>query len=144
MHEFPHRYLAAATGRPATSIETSSPGLANIEANTPPEFDGPGGLWSPETMLTGAVANCLILTWRSIASFNSVEWLDIKVAAVGVLDRVERVTRFTEFQLKVTLTVPAGSEAEKVEKLMHKAEAACLVTNSLNAEINLELELLYS
>ena len=95
-------------------------------------------------MLTGAVANCLILTWRSIASFNSVEWLDIKVAAVGVLDRVERVTRFTQFQLKVTLTVPAGSEAEKVEKLMQKAEAACLVTNSLNAEINLELELLYS
>ncbi|MCE1175116.1 MAG: OsmC family protein [Propionibacteriales bacterium] len=141
MHEFPHRYLASAVGGPSATISTTSPDLPELAANTPPEFDGPPGFWSPETMLTGAVANCLILTWRSVAAHNGFEWTSISVDAVGVLDRVERVTRFTRFDLTVRLTVPAGTDAERADKLMRKAESVCLVTNSLNAEIFLELEL---
>ncbi len=141
MHEFPHRYLASAIGAPNDIIATTSPGLPDLAANTPPEFDGPPGFWSPETMLTGAVANCLILTWRSVAAHNRLEWSAMTVDAVGVLDRVERVTRFTEFQLAVRLTVPEGTDAERTEKLMHKAESVCLITNSLNATIVLDLKL---
>jgi organic hydroperoxide reductase OsmC/OhrA len=142
MHEFPHRYLASAAGGPQDTIATTSPGLPELVANTPPEFDGPPGFWSPETMLTGAVANCLILTWRSVAAHNGFEWSAISVDVVGVLDRVERVTRFTRFDLAVRLTVPAGTDAERADKLMHKAESVCLATNSLTAEIALQLELI--
>lgn len=142
MHEFPHRYHASALGGPEATVATTSPGLPELIANTPPEFDGPPGFWSPETMLTGAVTNCLILTWRSVAAHSGFEWSAISVDAVGVLDRVERVTRFTRFDLTVRLTVPAGTDAERADRLMHKAESVCLITNSLTAEIALQLELI--
>lgn len=141
MDEFPHRYVASAVGGPEDTIATTSPGLPGLVANTPPEFGGTPGFWSPETMLTGAVANCLILTWRSVAAHNRLDWSTISVDAVGVLDRVERVTRFTRFEVTVRLTVPAGTDLERADRLMHKAESACLVTNSLNAETVLHLEL---
>lgn len=106
---------------------------------TTPEFGGPEGYWSPETMLLAAVANCFILTWRSIADYNKIEWTDLKVEASGVLDRVDRVTRFTKIHQDVQLLLPPGVDRERIEQLLHKTEAACLVTNSLNSELSLAI-----
>ncbi|MGB3955254.1 MAG: OsmC family protein [Brooklawnia sp.] len=142
MEKFPHRYQASAAGRPDGDPATiSSPGLPDLEGHSPPEFDGPAGYWSPETMLVGAVVSCLVATWRSVAGVNKFEWTDLDVSAEGVLDRIDRVTRFTKVDMTAKLTLPAGADRDRAEKLMHKAEAACLVSNSLNAEITLEVEL---
>lgn len=138
MHPFPHSYQVSAIGESTEAITISAAGLPDLEVDSPPEFDGPGDLWSPETMLVGAVANCFILTWRSFAAHNNLPWADMKVDVTGVLDRVERVTRFTRLELKVQVAVPAGTDLEKTDRLLHRAEAGCLITNSMNAEINLE------
>ena len=37
--------------------------------------------------------------------------------------------------------LPAGADHEKAAKLMQKIEAACLVSNSLSAEITLDVEM---
>jgi organic hydroperoxide reductase OsmC/OhrA len=37
-------------------------------ASFPVDFGGLAGYWSPETMLTGAGGNCLILTFRALAA----------------------------------------------------------------------------
>lgn len=140
MQPFPHRYFASSVGESSDSTTISSPGLDDIETHTTPEFDGPEGHWSPETMLVAAVANCFILTWRSVANHNKVEWHDMQVDAEGVLDRVDRVTRFTEIHLKVRVIVPAGTDHAQIEKLLEKAEGACLVSNSLNSKITMQTE----
>jgi uncharacterized OsmC-like protein len=62
---------------------------------------------------------------------------------VGVLNRVERVTRFTEFQIKVMLRLPNGSDWQKANRIAEKSVAVCLVTNSLNADKTLEVDLEY-
>ena len=41
-------------------------------------------------------------------------------------------TRFTEFHLKATLHLPAGSNEAKARKILDKANSNCLITNSLN------------
>jgi uncharacterized OsmC-like protein len=48
--------------------------------------------------------------------------------------------------MKVTakLTVPAGTSADKAQRLMEKSEAACLVTRSLLAETHLDAEVVVS
>lgn len=141
MQPLPHRYLATAVGEPTDPTVISSPGLVDLETHTTPEFDGPAGYWSPETMLVAAVANCFILTWRSVAAHNKFEWIDLKVDAEGVLDRIDRVTRFTRVDMKAHLVLPRGADHAKAEKLLHRSEAACLVTSSLNAEVTLAVEL---
>ena len=51
MDPFPHRYVVSSSARPQDEIVLTSPGIPSLTTVTPPEFDGPGGLWSPETLL---------------------------------------------------------------------------------------------
>jgi organic hydroperoxide reductase OsmC/OhrA len=131
MQDYPHRYKAAAQGSTEGVIDTGSPGLESIPAMPPPEFDGPGDKWSPETMLVGAVANCYILTFRAVARNSNFDWNSLTVEVDGVLDRVERQTRFIEFHIDVTLHLPSGADAQKAHRLCERSEKACLVTGSL-------------
>ena len=66
------------------------------------------------------------------------EWLGISCAVDAVLDRVEKVTRFTDFHQTVVLEVPAGADEAKAKKLIEKAEHVCLVTNSLTGTTHLD------
>jgi len=49
MHPFPHIYHAAATAEASGPVAVTSGELPRLETAAPPEFDGPGGVWSPET-----------------------------------------------------------------------------------------------
>lgn len=138
MQNFPHHYVVTADSAATGTVMVASPNLPNWPTDAPAEFDGPGDVWSPETMLVGAVANCYILTFRAIARASKFEWKQIACKAVGVLDRVERVTQFTEMHLTVTLATPAGADVEKAQRLLEKAEQGCLITNSLKGKVKLE------
>jgi len=135
MHSFPHLYTVSAQGQSEGVVTVSSAGLPDLTTTAPPEFDGPSGYWSPETLLTSAVADCFILTFRSVAKASNLPFEDVQCSVVGVLDRVERVTKFTEMQLTVTLKLPAGGDAEKAQRALEKSEHACLITNSLSAKV---------
>ena len=143
MQEYPHLYVATAEGSADGVIDTGSPGLESIAAMPPAEFDGPGDKWSPETMLVASVANCFILTFRAVARASRFDWDSLDVKVTGVLNRVERVTRFTEFQIKVTLRLPQGADWHKAHRIAEKSEAVCLVTNSLNGDKVLEIDIEY-
>lgn len=134
MHAFPHRYFVDAAAAPEGVVIVSSPGLADIESAPPPEFDGPEGYWSPETLLVSAVSDCFILTFRGVAKANKLAWTSIQVETEGILDRVDRVTSFTQFNVKATLHVPTGTDEEKAHRLLEKAKQGCLITNSFKAE----------
>ncbi len=140
MHSFPHHYLVDAAAGPEGIVKVTSPGLAEIESTAPPQFDGPEGYWSPETLLVSSASDCLILTFRGVAKANKYEWTSIKVETEGILDRVERVSYFTEFRIKATLQVPAGSDEEKGHRLLEKAKQGCLITNSFKGETILTTE----
>ena len=141
MQEYPHRYVATAQGGTEGIIDTGSPGLENIPVMPPAEFGGPGDKWSPETMLVASVANCFILTFRAVARASKFEWNSLNCEVVGILNRVERVTRFTEFQIKVTLRLPADADWHKAHRLAEHSEGVCLITNSLNGDKVLEIDI---
>jgi len=138
MHPYPHSYKVEATAEESDAVVVTSPGLSSLTSMPPKEFDGPGDLWSPETLLVAAMADCYILTFRAIARASHLPWLRIDCQSDGILDRVDNVTRFTRFDIQATLTVPAGTDVNKAERILEKAEAVCLVSSSLNAEKHLE------
>jgi uncharacterized OsmC-like protein len=137
MQDYPHHYIVSADAPSEGVINVSSKGLETLPSQAPAEFGGPGDLWSPETFLVAAVADCFILTFRAVARGSRFEWNSVKCEVDGVLDRVDRVTRFVEINLRVTLHVPEGSDQHKAERLVEKSDHVCLVTNSLNAEMRL-------
>ena len=78
MHPFPHRYVVSAEASPRGDIALSGGGLTPLATDAPAEFDGPGNLWSPETLLVGAVAGLIVTvmgTFASNAVIRSNGWL---------------------------------------------------------------------
>lgn len=141
MQGFPHHYLASAAGKSEGNVVVSGRGLPDLDTQSPPEFGGPEGIWSPETMLSAAVANCFVLTFRAIARASKFEWNSLECDVEGVLDRVERTSLFTHFNIKAVLHVPADTRETLAERLLMKAEELCLVTASLKSEISLTTEI---
>jgi organic hydroperoxide reductase OsmC/OhrA len=131
LHPYPHVYRVSAAGTPAGSVTVSSPQLPDIETAPPPEFDGPGGVWSPENLLCAAIADCFILTFRGISRATRMEWLTLTCRVEGTLERVEAVAQFTRYTTFATLHVPPGTDVAKARSLLERAEHSCLVSSSL-------------
>jgi peroxiredoxin-like protein len=138
MQSFPHRYQTRAAAVPAGDVRLDSPGLEGKLIAAPAEFDGPGNRWSPETLLSGAVASCFVLTFRAMARASKLEWNDLVCEVEAKLDRVDGVTRFTEVLVRAMLEVPPEVSAERAERLLAKSERGCLITSSLRAEVRFE------
>jgi uncharacterized OsmC-like protein len=126
---------------PEGDIVLTSEGLPPLATVTPPEFDGPGGRWSPETLMVAAVADCFVLTFRGIARASKMPWTGMSVHCVGTLERPERVTRFTRFDLQVRLSLPPEVSEDQARRILTRAEETCLITRSLKAETRLMLEI---
>ena len=141
MQKLPHQYTVRAEGGPTGSITTRANGLQSLEVAAPKQFDGPGDKWSPEDLLVGCAADCLILTFRAVASASKLDWQSLDVDAQGTLETVERVMRFTELQLTATLEIAADESPVKATRALQKAEAACLVTNSLSTKTRLTVRI---
>ncbi len=140
MHPYPHVYRASALGAPVGMVAIDSPGLPGLSTAPPPEFDGPGGVWSPETLLVGAIADCFILTFRGVARAAGLAWEKLDCTVEGTLERVAGVTQFTSYVTRATLTVSSGSDTTKAAALLERAEKVCLVANSLTGKRSVEVE----
>ena len=142
MHPFPHRYIVNAAVRPDGDVPLSAEGVRIIESAPPTEFDGPGNQWSPEGLLTAAVADCFVLSFRAIATASKYAWVSLESRTEGTLDRIDGKMRFTRFDTHAKLHVHTGADVERAKKLLEKAEAGCLVANSLTSERHLTVEVI--
>lgn len=133
MHPYPHTYAVSGRASALGTVATSSDGLPALAVAPPIQFDGPGNLWSPETLLCAAVADCLILTFRAVSRASKFEWLSIDCHVNGTLERAGGVSRFTRFHSEVLLTLPPGGDEATARRLVEKSEHGCLISNSLNA-----------
>ena len=141
MHPFPHRYLVRVGIKPEGEVSLDSDGLAQIRSLPPPEWGGPGGYWSPETLLLAALGDCTMMTFRAIAKASRFEWREISAEVDGKLERIDGNSRFTEVVLRVRLVVPAGADGARAKLLLEKSEKGCPISNSLTAEKRIEAEI---
>ena len=140
MQAFPHHYKVQANAGADGNVVLSGADKASMQSAPPAEFDGPGDLWSPEDLLVAAVADCFILSFRAISKMSKLPWESIECRVEGTLDRVERLTQFTEFKIFAKLTIGDEEDKDKAERLLQKAEETCLISNSLKAVPHLETE----
>ena len=140
MHPYPHVYRVSAEGTATGTVTVSSQQLPPLQTAPPPEFDGPGGVWSPESLLCAAVADCFILTFRGVSRAARLEWVKLECRVEGTLERAEGGSQFTRFVTFATLTVAEGADLVKARALLERAEHSCLVSNSLRGSRSLEAE----
>ena len=140
MQDYPHHYHASAKGRVTGVVRVASPELPSLETTPPPEYDGDPGYWSPETLLVAAVADCFVLSFRAVARASALDWVDVSCEVEGTLEHIDRVTRFTRFDVRARLQINDPGNRDKAIRSLEKAEQVCLITNSMSAETTLHCD----
>ena len=140
MQDLPHHYVVIASAGPLGEVEIDADAVETIISAAPAEFGGPGNRWSPESLLVASVADCFILTFRTISRASKLDWVSLQCEANGTLDKVDGATRFTRFDIRATLEVSDGATVDKARRIREKAEQNCLITNSLSAPSHLDAD----
>lgn len=116
----------------------SCAGKPDVQVATPPEFKGHEGIWSPEDLFVASVNTCVMTTFLAVAERAGLAFKSYESSAEGRLELVDGKFQFTEIILKPVITLPSGGDAAKAKELMEKAEANCLISNSMKAKVSLE------
>lgn len=119
----------------------SSPELTQtVEVATPPQFPkGMEGIWSPEHLLTAAVNSCFMTTFLAIAENSKLEFRKFQCSTKGKLEQVEGKYLMTEMIVQPVLGILKEEDRERADRVLHKSEAACLISNSIHAKRSLEV-----
>jgi len=141
MKPLPHKYDVRLTGGPTGYATLTVPGVPDLAAAPPSDFDGPGDAWSPEHLLLAAVQTCFLFTLRAVAQASRIEFTSLELSGEGTVDRRDGGMRFTEIVLRPRLKLPAGADENKARRVLEKSEKGCLVTASLSVPVRLEPEI---
>lgn len=113
-----------------------------ITVATPPEFEGGvPGFWSPEHLFTASVVSCFMTTFLAIAGFSKFEFEAFDCEATGILDKVDGKFMMTEVELRPKLQLADEGKLDRAQRILEKAEANCLITNSVKAKVSLKPEI---
>lgn len=118
-----------------------SAGKPDIEVATPPEFKGHEGIWSPEDLFVSAVNVCVMTTFIAFAERAGLAFTAYSSDVEGKLELVDGGFRFTEVRLRPRVTLASPADREKAGEILAKAEANCLISNSISAKVSLEPEI---
>lgn len=110
----------------------------DIQVATPPEFKGHEGIWSPEDLYVASANICLMTTFLAVAERAGLTFTSYHCEAEGRLELVEGKFQVTVITLRPQIALQSGSDAAKAKELIEKAEANCLISNSMKTRITLE------
>lgn len=114
-----------------------------LSVATPPEFpNGMKDVWSPEHYFVAAVNGCLMTTFLAIAENFKLNFESFKSSGEGKLEKVDQKFMMSEITLRPLVVVSSEDVKEKALKVLMKAEAACLISNSIKSKIIFEPEVI--
>lgn len=116
----------------------SSASKPDIEVATPPEFKGHEGIWSPEDLFVASVNVCVMSTFLTFAERAGLAFTGYESEAEGTLELVDGKFQVTTIVVKPRLTLRSGEDVGKAKELLAKAEANCLISNSIKSKVTLE------
>lgn len=119
-------------------LSATSNGSGCIEVATPPEFPkGIPGIWSPEHLFTAAVSSCLMTTFLAVAENSKLDFIVFACKSKGKLEQVDGKLMMSEILLEPRLVIKYERDRERAEKILSKAESACLITNSVKSKVTM-------
>ncbi len=116
----------------------TSAGKPDIQVATPPEFKGHEGIWSPEDLYVASANICLMTTFLAFAERAGLAFTAFRSEAEGKLELVDGKFQVTTITLQPHIALKPGTDSGKARELVEKAEANCLISNSMKTRITLE------
>lgn len=115
-------------------------GRPELPVASPPEFDGPEGVWSPQYLYVAAVEACNMTTFMSIVIRRGIEIESYESEAEGVLETTDEGVLITKITIRPKVKVKNSEDAEMVKTFLERAHHHCLIANSMKTEVVVEVE----
>ena len=136
-----HQYSYIVNGS-STTVRSGTLAAPDVQLpiafSAPPEFYGQPGQWTPEHLFVASVASCFISTFSGMADYSKLEFRSLTLEVEGVIEKDEGGWRFTRLVVRPRLKIAHAPDAERANRLLQKAEKACLVARSLACPVALE------
>ncbi|MBN2229694.1 MAG: OsmC family protein [Candidatus Thorarchaeota archaeon] len=142
MSEESHEYLVKIDWSHDRVGEMSVEGKPKIQVATPPEFEGPEGIISPEDLFVAAAASCLMTTFVTFTKKMHIEFKSFTCNGHGTLEKVDKGFQFTKILLKTRVMVESEDLVPKAERALELAGKYCLVSNSMKCTTEHENEVI--
>ncbi|MBD3405410.1 MAG: OsmC family peroxiredoxin [Candidatus Lokiarchaeota archaeon] len=117
-------------------------GKQTIEVASPPEFDGPEGIITPEDMFVAAATSCFMTTFVTFSKKMRFDYKSFTCDGYGTLEKVEKGFQFTKLVLKTKVSVESEDIKSKAERALELAGKYCLVSNSMKCPTEHENEVI--
>ncbi len=114
------------------------PADGELILSSDPAFNGDEHLPNPEQLLLAAASSCQLLSFLAIAARSRVEVLAYDDDADAVMPEEEKPMRITRITLRPRISVAAGSDLDRVRRMVESAHESCYIANTLTAEILIE------
>lgn len=132
------RYRTGIRWTDAKKGVATSTGKPNVQVATPPEFKGHEGIWSPEDLFVASINACVMSTFLAFAERAGLAFASYGSEAEGTLEMVDGKFQFTTVVVQPKITLQPGGDAAKAKELIAKAEANCLISNSVKTKVSVE------
>ena len=119
----------------------SCDGKPDINVACPPEFGGHPGIWSPEDIFLASVEICTMTTFLWYVNKENLSIKSYDSEANGTVEMSGGVFQFSSITIKVRIGISSEDDRSRVEKMMKKVERACLITNSIRTDVNIESDI---
>ncbi len=106
-----------------------------IEYSAPEELEGMRGPLSPEDAFVGSANMCFQIIFEGVASDFGMKLVEYKCRAVGDLETVEGYRKFVKIILYPEMKFGSGSKMSNLDKAIAVTKRKCLVTNSMDLEL---------
>jgi organic hydroperoxide reductase OsmC/OhrA len=108
-----------------------------IDYSPPIELDGMQGPLTPEDAFVGSANMCFQIVFETVSRSLGMKLLEYSCRAVGDLEVVEGAKKFVKITLYPEMRFAPGSKMSNLEKAMSVTHRKCLVTNSMDLEIEI-------
>jgi organic hydroperoxide reductase OsmC/OhrA len=115
-------------------------GKPEVPVATPPEFGGPKDIWTPEDLLTGAVASCVMTSLLFFAEKAGIKMRSYTSRATGTMEKTPQGLAITGVAIEVAVGLGDPGQEPAIRKAMERAEQTCPVSRSLKCPVALTLQ----
>lgn len=114
-------------------------GAPAIEITPPADLGGKPGFWTPEDLLVSAVESCMLMTTLSVVKKQRIALKAYRSEATGRMEKTPEGLRITGIDIRVTATVSAAEEVEKMQRAVQIAERYCPVSAAVKCPVHVTL-----
>ena len=106
-----------------------------IDYSAPAELEGMRGPLTPEDAFVGAANMCFQIVFEYVSRDFGMKLVDYRCRAVGDLEVVEGLKKFVKIVLYPEILFEPGSKVSNLHKAISVTKRKCLVTNSMDLEV---------